>query len=164
MTCTIARSVDVIGDPWTIMIMKELFLGQRRFDEIQKYTGISPHLLSVRMRRLTKQGIVLRQQYQRHPMRYEYRLTEKGIDAWPILIALKDWSARWGKWPEGEPLKIRHKACDHVASLKIVCSHCAEPMNARDVRQEMSAAMVKERARMAKQATKRKAGQAIRPR
>lgn len=157
MTCTIARSVDTIGDPWTIMIMKELFLGQRRFDDIQMYTGMSPHLLSVRMKKLEKRGIVRRRPYQQRPTRYEYRLTGKGIDLWPILVALKDWSARWGKWPEGEPLNIRHKACGHVTALKVVCSHCGEPINARDVRQEMSAAMLKERTRMAKQATRRKA-------
>lgn len=156
MTCTIARSVDAIGDPWTIMIIKELLLGQRRFDDIETYTGVSPHLLSVRMRKLEKQGIVERRAYQQHPTRYEYRLTEKGIDLWPILIALKDWSARWGKWPEGEPLRIRHKGCDHVTSLKVVCSHCDEPINARDVKQEMSEAMLKERARMVRQAARRK--------
>src|SRR5579863_6105036 len=103
MTCTIARSVDAIGDPWTLMIMKELFLGQRRFDDIQTYTGISPHLLSVRLKRLEKHGIVQRSAYQQRPTRYEYRLTERGIDLWPILIAFQDWSARWGTWPRGEP-------------------------------------------------------------
>jgi len=159
MTCTIARSVDVIGDPWTIMIMKELFLGQRRFGDIQMYTGMSPHLLSVRMhllsvrmKKLEKEGVVQRRAYQQRPTRYEYRLTEKGIDLWPILVAFKDWSARWGRWSNGEPLTIRHKACSHVTALKVVCSYCDEPINARDVRQEMSTAMVKERARMAKQA------------
>jgi DNA-binding HxlR family transcriptional regulator len=156
MTCTIARSVDAIGDAWTIMIVKELFLGQRRFDDIQMYTGMSPHLLSVRMRKLEKRGIVHRRAYQQRPTRYEYRLTEKGIDLWPILVALKDWGARWGTWPGGEPLNIRHDACGHVTALKVVCSHCGEPINARDVRQEMSTAMVKERALMAKQATRRK--------
>jgi DNA-binding HxlR family transcriptional regulator len=156
MTCTIARSVDVIGDRWTIMIMKELFLGQRRFDDIQTYTGISPHLLSVRMKKLERDGVVQRRAYQQRPARYEYRLTEKGIDLWPILVAFKDWSARWCRWPTGEPLAIRHKGCGHVTGLKVVCSHCDEPINARDVKQEMSTAMVKERARMAKQGTRRK--------
>jgi DNA-binding HxlR family transcriptional regulator len=123
MTCTIARSVDVIGDPLTIMIMKELFLGQRRFGDIQMYTGMSPHLLSVRMhllsvrmKKLEKEGVVQRRQYQQRLTRYEYRLTEKGIDLWPILVAFKDWSARWGRWSNGEPLTIRHKACSHVTA------------------------------------------------
>jgi DNA-binding HxlR family transcriptional regulator len=157
MTCTIARSVDAIGDPWTIMIIKELFLGQRRFDDIQMYTGMSPHLLSVRMRKLEKHGIVQRRAYQERPTRYEYRLTEKGIDLWPILVAFKDWSARWSKWPLGEPLRLRHKACGHITALRVVCSHCGEPINARDVRQEMSTAMVNERTRMAKHAAAKKA-------
>lgn len=149
MTCTIARAVDAIGDPWTVMILKELFLGQRRFDDIQAYTGMSPHLLSVRMKKLEKQGIVRRQAYQQRPTRYEYRLTGKGIDLWPVLIALKDWSAKWGKWSGGEPLKVRHKTCGRLTSLKVVCSHCEHPIHARDVSQEMSRAMRKERARMA---------------
>jgi DNA-binding MarR family transcriptional regulator len=118
---------------------------------------MSPHLLSVRMKKLEKQAIVQRRAYQQRPTRYEYRLTEKGIDLWPILIALKDWSARWGKWPGGEPLNIRHKSCGHVMSLKAVCSRCDQPIGARDVSQEMSPAMVKERALMAQQATARKA-------
>jgi DNA-binding HxlR family transcriptional regulator len=158
MTCTVARSVDVIGDPWTMMIIKELFLGQRRFDAIQTYTGVSPHLLSVRMKRLEKHGIVQRLVYQQRPVRYEYRLTEKGLDLWTILIAFKDWSAKWSEWPAGEPLAIRHKACSHVTPLKVVCSHCNEPINARDVRTEMSAGMIAERARMAEEVEKRKAG------
>jgi DNA-binding HxlR family transcriptional regulator len=156
MTCTIARTVDAIGDPWTIMIMKELFLGQTRFDDIQTYTGVSPHLLSVRMKKLEKEDVVKRRVYQRRPTRYEYRLTEKGVYLWPILISLKDWSARWSKWPDGEPLKVRHKRCGHLTSLKIVCSHCDEPIAARDVMQEMSPAMVRERALMAERAAKRK--------
>src|ERR1019366_10359900 len=94
MTCTVARSVDVIGDPWTMMVIKELFLGQRRFDQIRTYTGVSPHLLSVRMKRLEKHGIVQRRAYQQRPGRYKYRLTAKGLDLWTILIAFKDWSAK----------------------------------------------------------------------
>ena len=90
------------------------------------------------------------------PMRHEYQLAEKGIYLWPILISLEDWSTRWGKWPGGEPLNVRHKACGHLTSLKIVCSHCDEPINARDVTQEMSPAMVRERASMAQRAEKRK--------
>ena len=117
---------------------------------------MSPHLLSVRMKKLEKEGIVLRRAYQQRPTRHEYRLTEKGIYLWPILISLKAWSARWGKWPDGEPLNIRHKACGRLTSLKIVCSHCDEPISAREVTQEMSPAMVRERASMARKAAKRK--------
>jgi DNA-binding HxlR family transcriptional regulator len=156
MTCTVARAVDAFGDAWTMMVIKELFLGQRRFDDIRTYTGISPHLLSVRMKKLEKHGIVERRIYRDRPTRYEYRLTAKGADLWPILIAAKDWSAKWDEWPDGEPLKVRHKGCGQVTSLKVVCSGCHEPINARDVRTEMSAAMISERARMAGRVEKRK--------
>ncbi len=87
-------------------------------------------------------SFVQRRAYQRRPTHHDYRLTEKGIYLRPILISLKDRSARWGKWLDGEPLNIRHKACGHLTSLKIVCSHCDEPINARDVTQEMSPAML----------------------
>jgi DNA-binding HxlR family transcriptional regulator len=158
MTCTIARAVDSFGDAWTMMVIKELFLGQKRFDDIQTYTGISPHLLSVRMKKLEKHGIVQRRAYQERPRRYDYRLTEKGLDLWPILIAAKDWSAKWGAWPDGEPLKIRHNGCGEVTSLKVVCSGCGAPIGPRDVRTEMSSAMVNERALMSAHANERKMG------
>ena len=149
MTCTVARSIDAFGDPWIMMILKELFLGQRRFEDIRTYTGISPHLLSVRMKKLEKQGIVKRRVYQKRPTRHEYLLTEKGLDLWPVLIALKDWSAKWGDWTGGEPLKVRHKECGQITTLKIVCSRCSKPINARCVTTEMSDAMIRERAQMA---------------
>jgi DNA-binding HxlR family transcriptional regulator len=156
MVCTTARTVNIVGDPWTIMILKEMFLGGTRFDDLQTFTGVSPHLLSVRMRKLEKAGIVRRRAYQARPTRYEYRLTAKGIDLWPIIVAFKNWSERWVAWPDGEPLKIRHKTCNNFTSLKIVCSHCDLPIGARDVEHEMSAAMIKERKTMAKQRERRK--------
>lgn len=136
--CPVARSILTIGDPWTLMVLRELFLGSHRFDELQAQTGVSPHLLSVRMRGLLKAGIVERQPYQTRPLRYEYRLTEKGLDLWPLIMALRAWGDRWHDWPEGRPVKLRHQACGKRAEPRLMCSACGEPMGAHDVSLEVS--------------------------
>lgn len=149
LTCTVARTVGTVGDPWTLMILKELFLRNRRFDEIQSMTGISPHLLSVRIRKLEGAGIVLRRAYSEHPKRYEYHLTKKGIDLWPVIIALKEWGERWHEWPSGVPLKLRHRSCGQEMQLKLTCSSCGDGVGPRDVTLEMSDEMATERNRTA---------------
>lgn len=149
LTCAIARTVATVGDPWTLMILKELFLKNRRFDEIQAMTGISPHLLSVRMRKLETAGVVLRQTYLERPKRYEYRLTEKGIDLWPVIITLKEWGERWHEWPSGAPLQLRHRSCSHEMQLKLTCSYCGDGVGPRDVTPEMSGEMLVQRKKMA---------------
>ena len=150
MTCTTAQSVDAIGDPWTLMILKELFLGTKKFDEFQAFTGVSPQLLSMRIRKLEKQRIIERKLYQKNPRRYEYKLTSKGIDLWPVMIALKQFSDRWKKWPKGRPLEIQHKECGHVTSGKMACAHCNEPIGAWNVTAIMSTEMIADRRAMSK--------------
>jgi DNA-binding HxlR family transcriptional regulator len=149
LSCAVARAVSTIGDPWTLMILKELFLKSRRFDEIQALTGISPHLLSTRMRKLEQAGIVRRKAYLERPKRYEYRLTEKGISLWPVIITLKEWGERWHEWPAGIPLRLRHRSCDHEMQLALTCSCCGEEVGPRDVMLEMSRDMTAERRSMA---------------
>lgn len=151
-TCSVAHAVGLVGDPWTLMILRELFLGSRRFDELQTYTGISPHLLSLRLRNLAAAGILERRAYQERPRRYEYRFTAKGLDLWPIVNALREWGDRWARWPKGPPLKVRHRQCGKIAALKAVCSACGEPVRPRDVELEMSPAALAERAALAAQA------------
>src|SRR5688572_10462993 len=97
------------------MVVRELFLGSRRFDEFLAQTGISPHLLSVRLRELESAGIVERRAYQARPVRHDYRLTPKGVDLWGVVTALRDWGDRWGEWPHGAPVQVRHTACGHIA-------------------------------------------------
>ncbi|AOH87206.1 hypothetical protein AWL63_23890 (plasmid) [Sphingomonas panacis] len=149
LTCAVAKTVSTIGDPWTLMILKELFLKNRRFDEIQAMTGMSPHLLSVRMRKLEQADIVRRQAYLERPKRYEYRLTEKGISLWPVIITLKEWGERWHEWPSGVPLKLRHASCGHEMQLELSCSRCGDGVGPRDVTLEMSSDMTAERRLMA---------------
>lgn len=132
--CPIARALAVVGDRWTILILRELFLSVKRFEEFQAQTGMSSHLLSTRLKRLQADGVVARHRYSERPPRYEYRLTSKGLDLYPLLLALKSWGERWGSFePGGEnALVITHRHCGHDTGLKLVCPSCHEPFGARD--------------------------------
>ncbi|MCC6609566.1 MAG: helix-turn-helix transcriptional regulator, partial [Burkholderiales bacterium] len=107
--CPIARALAVVGDRWTVLILRELFLGVNRFEEIQAQTGMSSHLLSTRLKRLEGDGIVARRPYSDRPPRHEYRLTDKGLDLYPLLLSLKAWGEKWGGFePKAEPVpKVR---------------------------------------------------------
>lgn len=132
--CPIARSLAVVGDRWTVLILRELFLGVKRFEEFQAQTAMSSHLLSTRLKRLEGDGIVSRHLYCERPPRYEYRLTSKGLDLYPLLLILKSWGEKWGGLePEAEPaLVITHRQCGHASGLKLVCPACDEPFGPRD--------------------------------
>lgn len=144
-TCSVARAVSVVGDPWTLLVLRELFLGSRRFDELAAQTGMSPRLLSARMRSLAAAGIVERRLYQARPPRHDYRLTRKGTDLWPLMMALRAWGDRWEDWPKGRPTRLRHAACGRLAEPRIVCSECAAPMKPGETRIEPSPAALAER-------------------
>jgi len=132
--CPIARSLAVVGDRWTVLILRELFLGVKRFDEFQVQTGMSSHLLSTRLKRLEADGIVARNKYSDRPARYEYRLTSKGLDLYPLLLSLKFWGEKWGGFEQGAKpaLAIVHRQCGHETGLKLVCPACDEPFGPKD--------------------------------
>lgn len=132
--CPIARALAVVGDRWTMLILRELFLGLKRFEEFQVQTGMSSHLLSTRLKRLESDGIVIRQLYSERPPRHEYRLTTKGLDLYPLLLSLKAWGEKWGSFePKAEPaLVITHRQCKHETGFKLICSACNEPFGPRD--------------------------------
>lgn len=145
--CPIARALAVVGDRWTVLILRELFLGVRRFEEFQAQTGMSSHLLSTRLKRLEADGIVNRHLYCERPPRYEYRLTDKGLDLYPLLLALKSWGEKWsGLEPETEAaLLITHRQCGHETGLKLVCPACDEPFGPRDAAVNIGTAFNAER-------------------
>ncbi len=145
MTCSVARAVEIIGDSWSQMILREMFLGSRRFDELQRHTGASPHVLSQRLKRLEAEGIVRRRPYTDRPPRHEYKLTEKGRDLWPVIIALKSWGDRWLDGPAETPIKLTHTDCGQVTRPQLVCSDCGEPIHALSCRASLSPEMVRER-------------------
>jgi DNA-binding HxlR family transcriptional regulator len=134
MACAIARSLDVVGEPWTPLIVRDLWLGRNRFDEIQANLDISRKVLAERLKTLVHEGVVERRLYQREPARYEYVLTKKGIELMNVLLALMEWGDRWVSKEEGPPMLLRHKACGKRARATVTCSSCGEPLSARDVR------------------------------
>ena len=129
--CSVGRAVEFIGDKHTMLILREAFLRERRFDRIQRNTGIARNILSDRLGKLVAAGILSRHLYQERPRRYEYRLTEKGVDLWPILVSLMEWGRRHGDGDEA--ILLRHKGCGAVMTPHFACPDCGEPVAARDV-------------------------------
>jgi DNA-binding HxlR family transcriptional regulator len=132
--CSIAKALEVVGERWSLLIVRDVMNGRRRFDELQKGLGIARNTLAARLQRLVDEDILERRAYQRNPTRHEYFLTEKGLDLWPALIALLAWGDRHSPMPEGPPMLIVHKACGGSVSDRGICESCGEVLNARDAR------------------------------
>ncbi|MFO1152855.1 MAG: helix-turn-helix domain-containing protein [Rhodospirillales bacterium] len=144
--CPIARSLAVLGDRWTMLIIRELFLGSRRFDAFQTQTGISPHLLSVRLKRLEEDGVIERRCYQQRPPRHEYRLTAKGKDLLGVVVALRAWGLRWGGLDPAAPATaLKHTGCGGPVEAGPVCGTCGEPLHAHDITATLGEAFAAER-------------------
>ena len=125
--CTIARAVDVLGDGWNLLLLREACRGVRRFDDFQRSLGIGRNILTKHLAQLVDEGLFDRVEYQQRPVRHEYRLTDKGRDVYPILAAMAAWGDRWLTGPEGSPLQLHHTTCDHDMHAEVVCSACAAP-------------------------------------
>jgi DNA-binding HxlR family transcriptional regulator len=130
--CSIARSLELIGERWTILIIRDLFLGLRRFDDFQRSLGVSRGILSDRLDRLVESGILERRLYQERPERYEYRLTDKGRDLWPITVGLLKWGDRYYA-ENGPPRVILHRGCGGEVTERLRCAKCGADLTARDV-------------------------------
>ncbi len=132
--CSIARTLDVAGEWWTPLILRDVAYGVTRFGEIQEDLGISANVLSDRLGGLLDEGILERRVYQQRPERHEYRLTEKGADLIPALLALMQWGDRW-QWPDGRgPVRVAHETCDHEVRVEVRCSHCEREVHANELR------------------------------
>jgi DNA-binding HxlR family transcriptional regulator len=132
--CSIAKALEVIGERWSLLIVRDVMNGRRRFDELQKGLGIARNVLSTRLQRLVEEDILERRAYQQNPERYEYLLTEKGLDLWPALIALLAWGDRYSPTPQGPPMLIVHKECGGPVNDRGVCEACGKVLHARDAR------------------------------
>jgi DNA-binding HxlR family transcriptional regulator len=132
MSCSVAQCLDVVGEWWSLLIVRDAFLGVTRFDDFQARLGISRNILTQRLNRLVGNGILQRVPYSDHPPRSEYRLTGKGRDLWHVVTAMRQWGDRWAA-PDGPQLETRHEACGHIVTAVPVCSHCGEPLDARSV-------------------------------
>ena len=133
MACSVARTLDVIGEWWTPLVVRDLFLGISRFDAIQRNLGISRKVLAERLAKLLEHGIVERTPYQDNPARYDYALTEKGQDLAIVLIALQTWGDRWAAGDEGPPLVFRHDSCGAITIPVPTCSGCGQPLVPSDM-------------------------------
>jgi DNA-binding HxlR family transcriptional regulator len=133
--CSIAKSLEVIGERWSLLIVRDILNGNRRFSAMQESLGIARNVLSSRLARLIEEDILERRAYQESPPRYEYFLTPKGLDLWPSLIALMGWGDRWSTGPDGPPRIIVHKECGGEVSDRGICERCGEVLHARDARQ-----------------------------
>lgn len=136
MECSVARAVEVLGDPWSFLVLRELFFGVRRFEEMQRHIGIARTSLSLRLTHLTEQGVLERRQYSNRPPRFEYKLTKAGLDFYPTIVALLQWGDKWALGPNGPPLLLFHRPCGSPLSAQLRCSSCLETIDAREVRYE----------------------------
>lgn len=122
LPCPIARTLDLVGEWWTLLIVRDALRGARRYDEF-KATGIADNILSSRLKKLTEAGILKRKRYQTHPDRYEYLLTEKGYGLGPVVLALRSWGKRYTKGPDLS--HIVHTACGGSVEPSFHCTQCA---------------------------------------
>jgi DNA-binding HxlR family transcriptional regulator len=132
MPCSIARSMAILGERWTLMILREAFMRARRFEDYQQGTGMARNILTDRLNKLVDAGILERRPYAEHPGRtlYEYRLTQKGLDLYPVLVSLMQWGDRYGGL-DTPPVTLEHKECGRLSTPRFVCSECGEPVDAR---------------------------------
>ena len=133
MPCPVARTLAVIGDRWTFLIVRNAFMGMRRFEDFQRSLGITRHVLAGRLGRLVEQGVLSRQPYQQKPVRHEYRLTDKGKDLYPVLLALTSWGDRWLDKGDAPDFKLQHVVCGHQFSPVMCCSECGDSLNPAEV-------------------------------
>lgn len=132
MNCSIGQSLEVVGEWWSLLIVRDAFMGVTRFDEFQERLGIARNVLNQRLSHLVDEGIFERVAYSERPPRFDYVLTEQGRDLWPVIVALRQWGDRW-RAPDGPPLQLVHRQCGHVADLVMVCQQCGEPVGPTDV-------------------------------
>lgn len=131
--CSMARALAVLGDRWTLLILRESFLRVRRFDDFQARLGIGRPILADRLGKLVANGVLAKTAYQQNPVRHEYRLTPRGLDLYPVLLAIVHWGDTHLAGEDGPPLLHRHGSCGHVFDPVTICSECGEPLDPRHV-------------------------------
>jgi DNA-binding HxlR family transcriptional regulator len=133
MTCSIARTMDVIGEPWSPLVLRNIYIGITRFDQLQESLGISRKVLAERLKWLTGKGVLERRPYSAKPPRLEYVLTAKGLELVEVLMVMVAWGDRWLAGEAGPPVLYRHHACGEIVHADLSCSGCGRPMHATDI-------------------------------
>jgi len=130
---SVERMLAQAGDSWTFLILREAYFGVRRFDQFQKQLATAPNILTDRLRKLVANGLLDRLQYSERPPRFEYRLTEKGLDLYPLIVLMMRWGDRWLDEGKGAPLLLTHKACGKVSHPVVICDCCGKPITAHEM-------------------------------
>lgn len=133
MACSIARTLDVIGEPWSPLILRDVYVGISRFEQMQADLGISRKVLTERLNWLVESGVLERRQYETRPPRSEYVLTDKGAELVDMLMVMVAWGDQWADDGAGPPVLYRHRACGQISHVELRCAHCSEPMHGSDV-------------------------------
>ena len=132
MHCSVAQCLEVVGERWALLIVRDAFLGVTRFDDLQQRLGISRNILNRRLAALVELGVLTKVAYSQHPPRFDYRLTGKGRDLWPVINAMRQWGDRHGA-PDGPPLRLVHRDCGEIADAHPACAACGGPVHAGNV-------------------------------
>jgi DNA-binding HxlR family transcriptional regulator len=133
MNCSLAQTLEIVGEWWTLLILRDVFLGIRRFDDFVERLGISRNVLADRLDKLVAAGVLDRRPYDEGRGRYDYVLTEKGRDLWPVLTTLREWGDRWILGEGNEPLVLEHRSCGEITHLRHICDRCGEELDVRSV-------------------------------
>ena len=131
-TCSVARALELVGERWTLLIVRDAFLGHRRFDQFQESLGVARNVLQTRLTRLVDAGIMRRERYQEHPPRDEYRLTEMGLELWPVIVDLLHWGDRHLAGSAGPPVLLRHRGCGGAIDSRRRCESCGAEVGPRE--------------------------------
>jgi len=140
-TCSVARALSVVGERWTLLILRDAFLGTRRFEQFQQHLGITRHRLSERLSKLVEHAVLVKVPYQDRPIRYDYRLTRKGLALYPVLMSLGRWGDEWMEAGEGVPLSYVHHSCGKPTQAAITCSECGEALRPQEVETRVGPAL-----------------------
>ena len=132
--CSIARSLELVGERWTLLVVREIFHGRRKFSEMQRSLGVARNVLADRLQGMVDEGILERRPYSERPERYEYFLTEKGLDLWPVMISLMHWGDKYEQQPTGRPSIVVHKECGGEIDDRRICTKCGKKLDVREAR------------------------------
>lgn len=133
MDCSIARTLGLIGERWSLLLLRDAFYGLKRFEDFQHDLGIARNVLTDRLNKLVEHGLLERRQYEDRPPRYEYRLTLKGRDLLPVLLSLMRWGDRWANENE-PPVRLIHTSCGNTTHPVSSCAHCGQELTIQNVR------------------------------
>jgi DNA-binding HxlR family transcriptional regulator len=133
MNCSVAQALEVVGEWWSLLVVRDALVGVTRFDEFQRRLGISRNVLNDRLTRLVAEGVLEKVAYQDHPPRHDYVLTDKGRALWEVIDAMRRWGDRWASPADGPPMELVHHPCGHATHPTLHCSECGEALGLRDV-------------------------------